>query len=245
MLSNPLAWDVLGADDKTEILALFPDQAHILAADDSGDARPDFGSLMNDDTFRHDCSVYTENVAEGRFDPEWLACAWAAHERRKAGDFDEHLVAKFENDWQTELPDEMKPKRRLLSHPDEAKINQSGGDGDDSGDVDMAEEEANTKQPTQDEPIDMDNGGIKTDEKFESGGDIPRDARVLDAQSREDEPMKDPDDIDTAKTEIRVEVEMDELQATEEQHTLKRKRAVIRQGSVKERHKQESEDELA
>ena len=105
-----MAWDILDATDQAEILALFPDQAHVV---DSGTdkARPDFKSLMNDDTFRHDCATYTEHVAEGRFDPEWLAAAWAAHEQRKTGEFDDHLVAKFENDWQTDLPEDFRPRR--------------------------------------------------------------------------------------------------------------------------------------
>lgn len=110
LLSNPAAWDVLDAVERTEILSLFPGGEHVLDAR-SADARPDILSLRNDDTFRHDCAAYTENVAEGRFDPGWLECAWSAHERRKMGDFDEHLAAKFEEDWQITLPNEYRPRR--------------------------------------------------------------------------------------------------------------------------------------
>ncbi|KAI9149446.1 hypothetical protein HJFPF1_11499 [Paramyrothecium foliicola] len=110
VLSNPMAWDILDAHEKAEILALFPDREHIIKTEAEG-SRPNFQTLLNDDSFRHDCATYTENVAEGRHDPEWLAEAWAAHGRRKAGDFDEYLTAKFEEDWAVKLPDELKPQR--------------------------------------------------------------------------------------------------------------------------------------
>ncbi|CAH0058918.1 unnamed protein product [Clonostachys solani] len=112
LLANPVAWEILDATDKAEILALFPDKEHILDPD-SENARPNLMSLMNDDTFRHDCATYTENIALGRFDPEWLASAWSAHERRKLGDFDEHLADKFEAEWQVQLPQDFKPKRQV------------------------------------------------------------------------------------------------------------------------------------
>lgn len=105
-----MAWEALDKDDKAEILSLFPDNQHVLAIG-SEDARPDLVSLMNDDSFRHDCAAYVENIAQGRHDVEWLASAWAAHERRKAGDFDEYLENKFEEEWGIELPPEMKTNR--------------------------------------------------------------------------------------------------------------------------------------
>ncbi|KAF4334497.1 hypothetical protein FBEOM_11676 [Fusarium beomiforme] len=110
ILSNPMAWDILDKEEKTEILALFPDSQHILSAG-TEDACPDFASLMNDDSFRYDCAAYTENIAQGRHDPEWLVHAWAAHERRKMGDFDEFLDNRFKDEWGVELPLELKTKR--------------------------------------------------------------------------------------------------------------------------------------
>ncbi|KAF4453805.1 hypothetical protein F53441_3583 [Fusarium austroafricanum] len=110
ILSNPMAWDILGKEEKAEILALFPDSQHVLRAG-TEQACPDFASLMNDDSFRHDCAAYTENIAQGRHDPEWLAQAWAAHERRKMGDFDEFLDSRFKDEWEVELPPELKTKR--------------------------------------------------------------------------------------------------------------------------------------
>ncbi|KAL7958931.1 Asx homology domain-containing protein [Trichoderma compactum] len=126
ILCNPMAWTALDQDDKAEILALFPDKGHIL---DSGteDARPNFASLMNDDSFRYDCAAYTENIAEGRHDPEWLASAWSAHERRKAGDFDKHLMDKLEQDWGVEIPEEMRIRRDL---PETEKKTNGSANGD-------------------------------------------------------------------------------------------------------------------
>ncbi|KAK5993686.1 hypothetical protein PT974_07122 [Cladobotryum mycophilum] len=112
VLSNPMAWSVLDKEERAEILSLFPDKEHILDAG-TEDAGPNFASLLNDDSFRYDCAVYTSNLAAGRHDPEWLASAWAAHERRKAGDFDEYLINKLQDDWEVELPDEMKSFRAL------------------------------------------------------------------------------------------------------------------------------------
>ncbi|KAL7925590.1 Asx homology domain-containing protein [Trichoderma austrokoningii] len=110
ILCNPLTWTALDQDDKTEILSLFPDKDHILDAG-TEDARPDFASLMNDDSFRYDCAAYTDNIAQGRHDPEWLASAWSAHERRKAGDFDKYLIDKLEEEWGVKIPEEMKFRR--------------------------------------------------------------------------------------------------------------------------------------
>ena len=67
---------------------------------------------MNDDNFRYDCARFSENIALGRHDPEWLGSAWAAHERRKAGDFDDFLVKRFEEEWQTTIPEDLKSLRR-------------------------------------------------------------------------------------------------------------------------------------
>lgn len=111
LLRHPLAWDILSDTEKAEVLSLFPDKEHIQDAN-TPDARPNFMSLMNDDTFRHDCAAYTDNLRQGKFDPEWLACAWSASELRKTGEFDQHLVEKFESDWGIELSEEFKPRRR-------------------------------------------------------------------------------------------------------------------------------------
>ncbi|PFH55739.1 hypothetical protein XA68_17696 [Ophiocordyceps unilateralis] len=98
ILANPLAWTALDASSRAEILALFPDDKHILEANTT-EARPAFQSLMSDDSFRYHCATYTANLALGRHDEEWLSDAWAAHERRKAGDFDEYLSNKFVEEW--------------------------------------------------------------------------------------------------------------------------------------------------
>lgn len=122
-----MAWTSLDAQDREEILALCPDPRHILTEEDQkgeegGPAtpRPNIKSLMNDDSFRYDCAAYTENLVLGRHDPDWLAQAWAAHERRKAGDFDEFLRHKFERDWEVQLPVETVPDEANDAQQDEA-----------------------------------------------------------------------------------------------------------------------------
>lgn len=139
-----MAWDVLNADDKAEILALFPDQSHVL---DPGteQARPNLTALRNDDTFRHDCATYTGNLSQGRFDPEWLACAWTAHERRKMGDFDEHLNNKFEYEWQVDLPEDFMPKRVPPSIETEGDMGENGQPGSKDTHENLAQDEDGEK----------------------------------------------------------------------------------------------------
>ena len=96
---------------------MFPDETHIINA---GTDKPQlrFSTLASDDDFRRDCAAYTENILQGRHDSDWLAAAWAAHERRKVGDFDDHLVREFEETWEVDLPEEYRPKRVLASQDD-------------------------------------------------------------------------------------------------------------------------------
>ncbi|OAA75844.1 hypothetical protein LEL_07832 [Akanthomyces lecanii RCEF 1005] len=147
ILTNPLAWSSLDADDHAEILAHFPDQRHILTADD-GAARPNMESLMNDDSFRYDCAAYTESLVQGRHDPEWLAQAWAAHERRKAGDFKDFLRAKFESDWEVTLPPEQEAERE--------KEEEKGETGADHQDV-----EEESSQETETKEVVVDTNGLE------------------------------------------------------------------------------------
>ncbi|KAM0301842.1 hypothetical protein ACHAPM_004994 [Fusarium culmorum] len=138
ILSNPMAWEILENEERAEILALFPDSQHILGAG-TEDACPDFASLMNDDSFRYDCAAYTENIAQGRHDPEWLAQAWAAHERRKMGDFDEHLDNKFKDDWDVDLPPELKTTRSPTVSKEENDVKMEGTEHMANGNEDQAE----------------------------------------------------------------------------------------------------------
>ncbi|KAF3771038.1 hypothetical protein M406DRAFT_224165, partial [Cryphonectria parasitica EP155] len=104
LLLQPAAWDCLTGEDKKEILALFPDETHILHAG-TPDARPNFESLRNDNSFRHDAEEYTSNLAKGMHDPTWLKDAWTAHHRRAAGDFDTFYIRKVEIEWGASIPD--------------------------------------------------------------------------------------------------------------------------------------------
>lgn len=97
------------AEDKREILGLFPDDTHILGAG-TPDARPNLESLKNDDNFRHDAEQYLSNLGKGMHDLTWLKDAWTAHHRRAAGDFDAYYIRKLEIDWNTTIPDEYKPE---------------------------------------------------------------------------------------------------------------------------------------
>lgn len=65
----------------------------------TADARPDLGSLLNDNNFRHDCARYAENMANGWHEEQWLWEAWEAWERRRAGEFDGVLERGVEEEW--------------------------------------------------------------------------------------------------------------------------------------------------
>ncbi|KAG7118870.1 hypothetical protein HYQ45_015454 [Verticillium longisporum] len=107
MLSAPAAWEILTADERAEIIMLLPAGTPILDAG-TPEARPDMASLASDDSFRHDCAMYAENLGDGKHDPQWLEEAWAAHDERAAGEYEEYLEHHFEEEWGVKLPDEMK-----------------------------------------------------------------------------------------------------------------------------------------
>ncbi|PHH61727.1 hypothetical protein CDD81_8019 [Ophiocordyceps australis] len=123
ILCNELAWKCLDRSDREQILSLLPDQRHILDAD-TPDARPNLATLQSDDSFRDDCAAYVENLAAGRHDDGWLADAWAAHRRRKAGLFDAHLHERFLRDWAVELSDEELSKVSQMSASESAKTSE-------------------------------------------------------------------------------------------------------------------------
>lgn len=127
-----MAWNVLSPDEKQEILALFPTDEHILNPKTEA-AEPNIASLMNDDNFRHDCARYVENIESGKHDPEWLEQAWTAHERRRAGDFDDYLAQKFEDDWDVEVPEHLKPQRKTTKATGSSTVEQKSQDGESSG----------------------------------------------------------------------------------------------------------------
>ncbi|KAF3356510.1 HC-toxin synthetase [Verticillium dahliae VDG1] len=107
MLSAPAAWEILTADERAEIIMLLPAGTPMLDAG-TPEARPDMASLASDDSFRHDCARYAENLGDGKHDPQWLEEAWSAHDERAAGEFEEYLEHHFEEEWGVKLPDEMK-----------------------------------------------------------------------------------------------------------------------------------------
>ncbi|SPO00708.1 related to synaptobrevin SEC22 [Cephalotrichum gorgonifer] len=98
VLQHPLAWDILTPDERASILSHFPDETHVHGAG-TPDARPNLESLLNDNSFRHDCARYAEGIASGWHDEQWLYEAWEAHERRAAGEFDGVLERALEEEW--------------------------------------------------------------------------------------------------------------------------------------------------
>ncbi|KAJ4255381.1 hypothetical protein NW762_009376 [Fusarium torreyae] len=157
ILSNPMAWDILEKEEKADILALFPDSQHILNPG-TEDACPDFASLMNDDSFRYDCAAYTENIAQGRHDPEWLAQAWAAHERRKIGDFDEYLNNKFKDEWDVELPPELKTNRGPQIPKEDSDVKMEGTESVQDGNDKNADTKMENRTKDQSEDLNHENG---------------------------------------------------------------------------------------
>ncbi|KAG7057774.1 proline-rich early nodulin [Colletotrichum scovillei] len=110
ILCQPAAWDILTKEERAEIVSLFPVGTRIIDAG-TDEARPDFDALRNNNNFRHDCATYADNISQGRHDPEWLEQAWSARERRRAGDFDDYVTQKFEDEWSCKLPEGFKPNR--------------------------------------------------------------------------------------------------------------------------------------
>lgn len=86
-----------------------PSEKHIIDPN-TATARPNIGSLLNNDTFRHDTEVYVTNMSNGMHDRDWLKDAWAAHQRRAIGDFDRFYLRKIEVDWSADIPNEHRPE---------------------------------------------------------------------------------------------------------------------------------------
>jgi hypothetical protein len=116
VLLHPKAWECLNDTERQKVLSLWPDDNNILDAG-THDARPNAKSLMNDNNFHYDCARYLEDIQNGRHDEGWLEDGWAAHESRCAGEYDEYLNRKFENDWDVELPPKMKMRRKSKQPP--------------------------------------------------------------------------------------------------------------------------------
>ncbi|KAK7731756.1 hypothetical protein SLS53_008700 [Cytospora paraplurivora] len=156
LLLHPRAWDLLEEDDKKEVLALFPDNKHILDAG-TPNARPNVASLQNDDNFRHDTEEYVSNLYRGMHDPAWLQDAWAAHGSRAAGNFDHYYVRKLEADWKTTIPDEMKPEHLRPAPPADQDSLDAGQPEEGAGAVNietdaiMVSTEANWSAVTEDD----------------------------------------------------------------------------------------------
>lgn len=192
VLSDSLAWDALSKEEKAEIIALFPDDEHILRGVNGGDeACLNLGTLLNDDSFRRDCAAYTRDIADGKHDPEWLAQAWSAHERRKMGDFDAFLVKEFEKAWDVQLPENFKPRRDLTSAAITAPLTAEGSTSSKQSEIVGQTGDAQEEQAQ---------GITQKDEKHMDVDEVhTEDARTLNASPKAEEVV-------------------DELQADQEEH---------------------------
>ncbi|KAH9901961.1 Asx homology domain-containing protein [Xylariomycetidae sp. FL2044] len=103
LLCSPMAWDLLDAAEKKQVLAQFPDDQDIVDPNTES-ACPNVKALRNNNNFRHDVARYQDNLREGRHDPDWIAEARSAHEKRKLGLYDDYIANKFETDWEVALP---------------------------------------------------------------------------------------------------------------------------------------------
>ncbi|KAL0943852.1 proline-rich early nodulin [Colletotrichum truncatum] len=205
ILCQPAAWDILTKEERAEIIALFPAGTRILD-EGTDDARPDFDALRNDNNFRHDCATYTDNIALGKHDPEWLEEAWAARDRRRAGDFDDYLVQKFEEEWSCELPEEFKPKRD--SGVSAAEVNE---DAESSNEVKNHSEEPATEL----------NGTIEGEDAL---GTLDKEPKVDEETHAANEPVIQlgspvPEDNEEFTLEIEVKTDVENPAAAKSQKT--------------------------
>ena len=122
ILLQDSAWDVLAPADRAAVLAVLPPGAG------AGAQRPDAASLRNDDAFRNDCVRYADGLADGLHDPEWLLQAFAAHELRAAGEFDDFLRRRFEDNWELPLPLAMQPAAMRSAARDAAAVIAAAGE---------------------------------------------------------------------------------------------------------------------
>ncbi|KAI1180842.1 Asx homology domain-containing protein [Nemania sp. FL0916] len=103
LLCSSEAWDILTPEEKSQVLAKFPDNLEVL---DPGrpEARPDIAALLNNDNFRNDIAQYQGGLKRGFHDPEWIQQAKTAHELRLEGYYDESIAENFERKWGIPLP---------------------------------------------------------------------------------------------------------------------------------------------
>ncbi|KAI1096969.1 Asx homology domain-containing protein [Rostrohypoxylon terebratum] len=104
LLCSSRAWDVLTPEERKSVLDKFPDQEEVID-DGTENARPNILALRNNDNFRHDVAQYQEDLRKGWHDPEWIRQAQAAHRKREAGEYNEYIATRFQEEWGIPLPE--------------------------------------------------------------------------------------------------------------------------------------------
>ena len=92
--TSPKAWSLLTEDQKGHLTHRLPPHVE---RDESGCPSLDF--LKYDMNFKSDVRQFKEDLANGRYEPEWLMEAKQAMEERAAGKFDAWKVERWEEYW--------------------------------------------------------------------------------------------------------------------------------------------------
>jgi hypothetical protein len=125
LFTDPRALDALTAEDKEELFQLLPDQAVVTLADGTRDFEPAF--LRYDMSLRNSLRCFAEDLACGRFDPEWLRQASEAKKQRARGDFDAYEARCFQQNW------DMPPLPNGALLPRRSAANEGREEGEEQG----------------------------------------------------------------------------------------------------------------
>jgi len=98
LFNNPRTWDLLDAEEKQTVLANFPAGALDGPLDNPTTRfRQDFLRYNND--WKGAIRMFREDLANGRYDPEWIRQAEKSMADRDQGDFDVWKEKEYEEFW--------------------------------------------------------------------------------------------------------------------------------------------------
>ncbi|KAI9772842.1 MAG: hypothetical protein M1840_008724 [Geoglossum simile] len=98
LFNDPRTWDLLNAGEKQTVLANFPASALDGPLDNPTTRfRQDFLRYNND--WKSAIRMFTEDLASGRYDPEWIHQAEKSMADRDQGDFDMWKEKEYEEFW--------------------------------------------------------------------------------------------------------------------------------------------------
>ncbi|KAK8058360.1 proline-rich early nodulin-like protein [Apiospora phragmitis] len=116
---NPYYWSLLSAEDRAQILHLWPDQEAVIYAGTTK-AVLDFDCIKVNRDLRVNCRQYVEDHQAGRHEPAWLAAAERAHVQRAEGLYDEMRAQHVERQFGVPVPrKESKGKGKADQSPPE------------------------------------------------------------------------------------------------------------------------------